>query len=147
MHGQFSAEPPVTFPVAVLSVLLEIFPWVHAGTSFILPTAVDTTVVNTNGYVIDACQLNACIICCVTRHHSFAHQNVVKACVIVVSNFHLNSTHTNHCAAKLLHRIAFDHHMVALLFQTRLFRVFARLLCDPVYSTASQFHVITVINK
>ena len=79
---------------------------------------------------------NHCIYFC-----RFAHQNVVKSCVLLLADFAHNSSHTNHCAAKLLHRIAFDHHMVALLYQARLFRVFARLLTDPVYCTTSQYRV------
>jgi len=71
----------------------------------------------------------------------FAHQNVVKSCVLLLANFTQNSAHTNHCAVKLLHRIAFDHHVVALLYQARLFRVFTRLLTDPVYSSATQYQV------
>jgi len=76
----------------------------------------------------------------------FAHQNVVKSCVILLADFHRNSAHTNHCTAKLLHRIAFDHHMVALLFQARLFRIFARLLNDPVYRSSTQYQVMAIIN-
>ena len=71
----------------------------------------------------------------------FAHQNVVKSCVILLANFAHNSSHTNHCTVKLLHRVAFDHHMVALLYQARLFRVFTHLLTDSVYSSAAQFQV------
>ena len=68
----------------------------------------------------------------------------MKSCVILLADFNRNFSHTNHCAAKLLHRIAFDHHMVALLFQARLFRIFARLLYDPVYQSAAQYQVTTL---
>ena len=73
--------------------------------------------------------------------HRFAHQNVVKSCILLLADFTRNSLFTNHCAVKLLHRIAFDHNAVALLFQARLFRVFTRLLNDSVYSSAIQYKV------
>jgi len=34
--------------------------------------------------------------------------------------------------------------MVAMLYQARLFRIFSRLLTDPVYSSASQFQVLFI---
>ncbi|KAJ7317842.1 hypothetical protein JRQ81_004004, partial [Phrynocephalus forsythii] len=61
----------------------------------------------------------------------FATANVVKAYILLLKNYQQNSAHTNHCAAKMLHRIAYDLKMEALLFQLSVFCLFNRLLSDP----------------
>ncbi|XP_062975906.1 protein timeless homolog [Elgaria multicarinata webbii] len=61
----------------------------------------------------------------------FASANVVKAYVLLFKNYQQNSPHTNHCVAKMLHRIAYDLKMEALLFQLSAFCLFNRLLSDP----------------
>ncbi|XP_015285196.1 PREDICTED: protein timeless homolog [Gekko japonicus] len=61
----------------------------------------------------------------------FASANVVKAYILLFKNYQQNSTHTNHCVVKMLHRIAHDLKMEALLFQLSVFCLFNRLLSDP----------------
>ncbi|XP_063149729.1 protein timeless homolog isoform X2 [Candoia aspera] len=61
----------------------------------------------------------------------FASANVVKAYVLLFRNYQQNSPHTNHCVVKMLHRIAYDLKMEALLFQLSAFCLFNRLLSDP----------------
>uniref|UniRef100_A0A8D0GH46 Timeless circadian regulator n=1 Tax=Sphenodon punctatus TaxID=8508 RepID=A0A8D0GH46_SPHPU len=64
----------------------------------------------------------------------FASASVVKAYVLLFKNYPHNSPHTNHCVAKMLHRIACDLKMEALLFQLSVFCLFNRLLSDPAAS-------------
>ncbi|EMP31035.1 Protein timeless like protein [Chelonia mydas] len=61
----------------------------------------------------------------------FASASVVKAYVLLLRGYRQNSAHTNHCVAKMLHRIAYDLKMEALLFQLSVFCIFNRLLSDP----------------
>ncbi|XP_069735742.1 protein timeless homolog isoform X1 [Phaenicophaeus curvirostris] len=61
----------------------------------------------------------------------FACAPVVRALVLLLRGYARNSPRTNHCAARLLHRLARDLHMEALLFQLSLFSLFHRLLNDP----------------
>ncbi|KAH0629176.1 hypothetical protein JD844_011046 [Phrynosoma platyrhinos] len=61
----------------------------------------------------------------------FASANVVKAYILLLKNYQQNSAHTNHCIVKMLHRIACDLKMEALLFQLSVFCLFNRLLSDP----------------
>lgn len=61
----------------------------------------------------------------------FASANVVKAYCLLFRNYQQNSPHTNHCVVKMLHRIAYDLKMEALLFQLSVFCLFNRLLSDP----------------
>ncbi|XP_068033904.1 protein timeless homolog isoform X3 [Anomalospiza imberbis] len=61
----------------------------------------------------------------------FACAPVVRALVLLLRGYARNSARTNHCAARLLHRLARDLHMEPLLFQLSLFALFHRLLSDP----------------
>lgn len=56
---------------------------------------------------------------------------VVRACVLLLRGYAQNSARTNHCAARLLHRLSRQLRMEALLFQLSLFTLFHRLLSDP----------------
>ena len=56
---------------------------------------------------------------------------MVRALVLLLRGYARNSARTNHCAARLLHRLARDLRMEALLFQLSLFALFHRLLSDP----------------
>ncbi|XP_067385616.1 protein timeless homolog isoform X2 [Emydura macquarii macquarii] len=71
----------------------------------------------------------------------FASASVVKAYVLLLRNYGQNSAHTNHCVAKMLHRIACDLKMEALLFQLSVFCLFNRLLSDP--SAAAYQELVT----
>ncbi|XP_029338684.1 protein timeless homolog isoform X3 [Mus caroli] len=61
----------------------------------------------------------------------FASSTIVRAYVLLLRSYRQNSAHTNHCIAKMLHRLAHDLGMEALLFQLSLFCLFNRLLSDP----------------
>ncbi|XP_072775771.1 protein timeless homolog isoform X3 [Taeniopygia guttata] len=61
----------------------------------------------------------------------FACAPVVRALVLLLRGYAGNSARTNHCAARLLHRLARDLRMEPLLFQLSLFALFHRLLSDP----------------
>ncbi|XP_057557109.1 protein timeless homolog [Hippopotamus amphibius kiboko] len=61
----------------------------------------------------------------------FANSTVVRAYVLLLRSYKQNSAHTNHCVVKMLHRLAHDLKMEALLFQLSLFCLFNRLLGDP----------------
>ena len=61
----------------------------------------------------------------------FACVPVVRACVLLLRGYAQNSARTNHCAARLLHRLSRQLRMEALLFQLSLFTLFHRLLSDP----------------
>ncbi|XP_068777323.1 protein timeless homolog isoform X3 [Struthio camelus] len=61
----------------------------------------------------------------------FARAPVIRAYVVLLRSYAQNSAHTNHCVARMLHRLACDLHMEALLFQLSLFSLFNRLLSDP----------------
>lgn len=53
-----------------------------------------------------------------------SHPKIVRACGLCLKNFAANSTFTNHCTVKLLHRIAFDCKMYVMMFQASIFRTF-----------------------
>ncbi|XP_018327682.1 protein timeless homolog [Agrilus planipennis] len=56
-----------------------------------------------------------------------AHPKVVRSCALVLANFDKNSVTVNHCLVKLLHRIAWDCKMHAMIFQLSIFRTFQRI--------------------
>lgn len=55
------------------------------------------------------------------------HPKVIRACGIALKKFEHNSTFTNHCIVKLLHRIAVDCHMPAMIFQLSIFQSFQKI--------------------
>lgn len=61
----------------------------------------------------------------------FAHCKIVQAYCSLLRRYATNSTLTNHCLVKMLHRIAFDCKMPAMLFQMSLFRTFKLIMEDP----------------
>ncbi|XP_010642972.1 protein timeless homolog [Fukomys damarensis] len=61
----------------------------------------------------------------------FACSTIVRAYVLLLQSYRQNSAHTNHCVVKMLHRLAHDLKMEALLFQLSVFFFFNRLLSDP----------------
>ncbi|KAM9321194.1 protein timeless homolog [Gastrophryne carolinensis] len=79
----------------------------------------------------------------------FASSNVVKIYVLLLKNYRQNSAHTNHCVVKMLHRIAYDLKMEALLFQLSVFCVFSRILNDPAASAYKELVAFSkyVLNK
>ncbi|KAK7495634.1 hypothetical protein BaRGS_00013081 [Batillaria attramentaria] len=61
----------------------------------------------------------------------YAKPEILKNYVLLAADFEKNSTHTNHCVAKMLHRIGFDMGYTGMLFQASLFRVFQRIMLGP----------------
>ncbi|KAK3920837.1 Protein timeless-like protein [Frankliniella fusca] len=59
------------------------------------------------------------------------HSRTVQAAGYLLQKFEENSVFTNHCVAKLLHRIAWEAKMPGMLFQASLFRSFQRILKSP----------------
>jgi len=76
----------------------------------------------------------------------FANTQVVKACVLLLKHYQHNSVHTNHCATKMLHRIAVDLHMDGLLFQASVFRTFQAVLDDPAVECYSVCPLIPLLS-
>ncbi|XP_029450670.1 protein timeless homolog [Rhinatrema bivittatum] len=64
----------------------------------------------------------------------FASFNIVKPYFLLLKSYQQNTNHTNHCIVKMLHRVAYDLKMEALLFQLSVFCLFNHLLCDPAAS-------------
>ncbi|CAK1545835.1 unnamed protein product [Leptosia nina] len=62
----------------------------------------------------------------------FAHPRVVSACVLLLERFEKNTPYTNHCIAKMLHRIAWDCKRPAMMFQANLFLIFQRVLANSI---------------
>ncbi|KAE8626528.1 hypothetical protein XENTR_v10006654 [Xenopus tropicalis] len=79
----------------------------------------------------------------------FANSNVVKTYVLLLKNYQQNSAHTNHCVAKMLHRIAYDLKMEALLFQLSVFCIFNKILGDPAASAYKELVAFSkyILNK
>ncbi|XP_072308681.1 protein timeless homolog [Eucyclogobius newberryi] len=61
----------------------------------------------------------------------FAQSTIVRPYLHLLKSYSKNSPHTNHCVARMLHRVAVDLKMDALLFQLSVFHVFNKLLSDP----------------
>lgn len=61
----------------------------------------------------------------------FANPNIVRPYVLLLKSYTLNTPHTNHCITRMLHRLAVDLKMDALLFQLSVFYVFNKILSDP----------------
>lgn len=79
----------------------------------------------------------------------FASSNVVKTYILLLKTYQQNGSHTNHCVVKMLHRIAYDLKMEALLFQLSVFCVFNRILNDPVASAYKELVAFSkfILNK
>uniref|UniRef100_A0A671N5S9 Timeless circadian clock n=1 Tax=Sinocyclocheilus anshuiensis TaxID=1608454 RepID=A0A671N5S9_9TELE len=61
----------------------------------------------------------------------FASPNVVRPYIILLRSYSQNSVHTNHCITRMLHRLAVDLKMEALLYQLSIFSLFNKILGDP----------------
>ncbi|KAM8977533.1 protein timeless homolog [Pelodytes ibericus] len=79
----------------------------------------------------------------------FANANVVKTYILLLKNYPQNSAHTNHCVVKMLHRIAYELKMEALLFQLSVFCLFNRILSDPAASAYKELVAFSkyILNK
>nr|XP_022919507.1 protein timeless homolog [Onthophagus taurus] len=56
-----------------------------------------------------------------------AHPKILRACGLALKKFEKNSTLTNHCVIKLMHRIAWDCKMPGMVFQASIFRTFQKI--------------------
>uniref|UniRef100_A0A4W5RPD2 Timeless circadian clock n=1 Tax=Hucho hucho TaxID=62062 RepID=A0A4W5RPD2_9TELE len=61
----------------------------------------------------------------------FANPNIVRPYLLLLRSYSQNSPHTNHCITRMLHRLAVDLKMDALLFQLSVFCLFNKILGDP----------------
>ncbi|XP_049869881.1 protein timeless homolog [Pectinophora gossypiella] len=61
----------------------------------------------------------------------FCHPRVVSACVTLLERYDKNLPYTNHCVAKMLHRIAWDCKKPSMMFQGTLFLIFQKILNNP----------------
>ncbi|XP_035517509.1 protein timeless homolog [Morone saxatilis] len=61
----------------------------------------------------------------------FASPNIVRPYLLLLRSYSKNTPHTNHCIARMLHRVAVDLKMDALLFQLSVFNLFNKILSDP----------------
>lgn len=63
--------------------------------------------------------------------HRFANPSIVRPYLLLLKSYSKNAPHTNHCIARMLHRLAVDLKMDALLFQLSVFNLFNKILSDP----------------
>ncbi|XP_012696574.1 protein timeless homolog [Clupea harengus] len=61
----------------------------------------------------------------------FASPAIVRPYMLLLRSYSQNTPHTNHCVARMLHRIAVDLKMEPLLFQLSVFCLFNKILGDP----------------
>lgn len=61
----------------------------------------------------------------------FANPNIVRPYLLLLKSYSKNTPHTNHCIARMLHRVAVDLKMDALLYQLSVFHLFNKILSDP----------------
>lgn len=58
----------------------------------------------------------------------FANMKVVKAMALLLQGFETNSIEENHYIVKMLHRVAWDCKMYAMIHQASIFRIFQKIL-------------------
>jgi timeless len=75
----------------------------------------------------------------------FAHKNVVKSYCHLLRSYSTNTTLTNHCVIKILHRIAFDCKMPAMIFQLSIFKTFQKIMDDPRAKTETTVKVWFIV--
>ncbi|KAM9444217.1 protein timeless homolog [Clarias gariepinus] len=64
----------------------------------------------------------------------FANPNIVRPYLVLLRTYSTNTSHTNHCIARMLYRVAVDLKMDALLFQLSVFHLFNKIFTDPAAS-------------
>ncbi|XP_072751003.1 protein timeless homolog [Anoplolepis gracilipes] len=76
----------------------------------------------------------------------FANVKVVKALALLLRQFENNTIEVNHYVIKMLHRIAWDCKMPAMVFQASIFRSFQRIFesKDPGYKELQKFAVFII---
>ena len=108
------------FQVRSHSVRLQIYALLHVLCWFFFPSFFLVKITHYHGILLPI------------KHFRFCQPQIVKAYITLLADFKNNSQHTNHCIVKMLHRIAFDMGVIGMLFQASLFRIFQRILTDPV---------------
>ncbi|XP_049444024.1 protein timeless homolog [Epinephelus fuscoguttatus] len=61
----------------------------------------------------------------------FCNPSIVRPYLLLLKSYSKNTPHTNHCIARMLHRLAVDLKMDAQLFQLSVFNLFNKILSDP----------------
>ncbi|KPJ08860.1 Protein timeless-like [Papilio machaon] len=61
----------------------------------------------------------------------FCHPRVVSACAYLLERYEKNSSYTNHCIIKMLHRIAWDCKRPSMMFQASMFLTFQKIFHNP----------------
>uniref|UniRef100_A0A668AE35 Timeless circadian clock n=1 Tax=Myripristis murdjan TaxID=586833 RepID=A0A668AE35_9TELE len=83
-----------------------------------------------NFFIILYIQGSLCFNRCLMSYR-FANPNIVRPYLLLLKTYSKNTPHTNHCIARMLHRLAVDLKMEALLFQLSVFHLFNKILSDP----------------
>ncbi|XP_023688185.2 protein timeless homolog isoform X1 [Paramormyrops kingsleyae] len=73
----------------------------------------------------------------------FANPGIVRPYLLLLKSYSQNTAHTNHCITRMLHRLAVDLKMDALLFQLSIFHLFHKILGDP--AVAAYKELVTFI--
>ncbi|XP_050450903.1 protein timeless homolog [Cataglyphis hispanica] len=76
----------------------------------------------------------------------FANVKAVKALTLLLQKFEDNTVEVNHYVIKMLHRIAWDCKMPAMIFQASIFRIFQRIFKskDPAHKELQKFAVFII---
>ncbi|XP_075971735.1 circadian regulator timeout isoform X2 [Anticarsia gemmatalis] len=76
----------------------------------------------------------------------FCSPKVVSACVTLLERYDKNLPYTNHCIAKMLHRIAWDCKRPSMMFQASLFLIFQKILDDrmPQFKELEKFAIFVL---
>uniref|UniRef100_A0A669B6P7 Timeless circadian clock n=1 Tax=Oreochromis niloticus TaxID=8128 RepID=A0A669B6P7_ORENI len=74
----------------------------------------------------------------------FATPGIVRPYLLLLKSYSKNTPHTNHCIARMLHRLAVDLKMDALLFQLSVFHIFNKILNDP---AAAAYQELVTLGK
>ncbi|KAL6111612.1 timeless [Pungitius sinensis] len=61
----------------------------------------------------------------------FSNPGIVRPYLLLLKSYSKNTPHTNHCIARMLHRLAVDLKMDAQIFQLSVFNLFNKILSDP----------------
>ncbi|KFM70512.1 Protein timeless-like protein, partial [Stegodyphus mimosarum] len=64
-------------------------------------------------------------------YKKYTSPKIVQACCLLLANYRKNTSRTNICLIKLLHRIAWNCKMHALFFQATVFMTFQKIFSDP----------------
>nr|XP_020448590.1 protein timeless homolog isoform X2 [Monopterus albus] len=71
----------------------------------------------------------------------FANPGVLRPYLLLLKSYSKNTPHVNHCIIRMLHRLAVDLKMDALLFQLSVFNLFNKILSDP--AAAAYMEIVT----